>query len=81
MKGKRLVRNILIAAAGLTVLLFIILQTVLNSRVLTPLVNRIAAEYVEGELDFSRIHASVFRSFPYLNVRIEDGTLTYPHDR
>ena len=81
MKGKRILRGVLIGLAGLLVLLFAVVQIALNSRVLTRAVNRIAAEFVDGNVSFSKVHASVFRSFPHLNVTLDDCILTYPHER
>ena len=81
MKGKRVIRGVLIGLAGLLVLLFAAVQIALNSRVLTRAVNRIAAEFVDGNVSFSKVHASAFRSFPHLNVTLDDCVLTYPHAR
>ena len=66
---------------GLVAALFIIIQVALNSKVLGRIVGKIAAEFVDGDLTFSRIHASVFTSFPNLAVTIDDFTLTYPHEK
>ena len=60
MKGKRVIRGVLIGLAGLLVLLFAAVQIALNSRVLTRAVNRIAAEFVDGNVSFSKVHASAF---------------------
>ena len=79
---KKLVRNILIAIAGLLVLLLVAVQLVLSPRTLSRIVNRAVPEYLdEGRVDFSDIRASVLRSFPHLNLRIQDFSLTYPHSR
>ena len=81
MKGKRVIRGVLIGLAGVLVLLFAVVQIALNSRVLTRAVNRIAAEFVDGNVSFSKVHASAFRSFPHLNVTLDDCVLTYPHEK
>ena len=81
MKAKRLVRNVLFGIAGILVVISIALQVVLNSKVLTRVVNGIAAEYVDGDLSFSKVRASVFRSFPCLGVTLDEVALTYPHGK
>lgn len=79
---KKLVRNILIAVVALLVLLLVAVQLVLNPRTLRRIVDRVAPEYLdEGQLGFSDIRASVLRSFPHLNLRIQEFSLTYPHAR
>jgi len=80
-KGRKILRNILFAFLGLWAVILIALQVVLNSKVLTKIVNNIAAEYVDGDISFGKINASVFKSFPNLNVTIDNVSLTYPHDR
>ncbi len=80
MKALRMIRNLLLGLVVLVLLLLVALQVVLRPSVLTPIVNRVAAQYVEnGELRFSRVHASVLKDFPFLNVSLEDGALVYPH--
>ena len=81
MKGKRVIRGVLIGLAGLLVLLVVAVQVALNSRVLTRAVNRIAAEFVDGNVSFSKVHASAFRSFPHLNVTLDSCVITYPHEK
>lgn len=80
-RKRRGLRIVLWAILGLWVLVMVALQVALNSKVLTRIANRIAGEYVEGDVSFSNIKASVFKSFPNLNVSIDDFILTYPHDR
>ena len=81
MNVKKTVRNILLGIVGLLVVVLVALQVLLRPKVLTGMVNRLAAEYVDGDIAFSRIKASVIKSFPYLNVTADDFTLTYPHDK
>ena len=84
-KGKGRVRKwlkgILIAFLGLWAVVIIALQLLLSSAFLTKVVNRLADRYVDGTVTFSDVKASMFRSFPNLNVSIGDFSLTYPHDR
>ncbi|MCR5003677.1 MAG: hypothetical protein K5984_04840 [Bacteroidales bacterium] len=74
-------RGILFAVAGVWAVALVAMQVVLNSKVLTKIVNDIAAEYVEGDIAFGEIKASVIKSFPNLNVSLTDFSITYPHDR
>ena len=74
-------KAVLWSLLGLWVLLILILQVALNSTFLTKVVNHFAEQYVDGEVTFSGIKASMFKSFPNLNVSMDDFTLTYPHER
>lgn len=66
---------------GLWAVVIVAMQVVLNSGFLTKNINRIASEYVDGSISFGRVSASMFRSFPNLNLEIEDFSVVYPHDR
>lgn len=66
---------------GLWLLIIIALQIVLNSGFLTRNVNRLASEYVDADISFGKVSASMFKSFPNLNVEIEDLRISYPHER
>lgn len=81
MKAKKVVRGILLGILGFLLVVLLTVQFLLRPSVLTRLVNKYAAEYVEGSLEFSKVRASVFRSFPNLNVSIDSCALTYPHER
>lgn len=63
------------------VAMLVILEVVLSQSVLTGLVNRYASEYVDGELKFGRISASMFRRFPNVVLTLDDFAITYPSDR
>ena len=82
MKALRIIRNIVLGLIGLVLLALVALQVVLRPKVLTPIVNRFAEQYVDGgELKFSKVRASVLKDFPYLNFTLDDFALVYPHDR
>ena len=82
MKALRIIRNILLGLVGLVLLALVALQIALRPKVLTPLVNRFAEQYVDGgELRFSQVRAHVLKDFPYLNLKLDDFALVYPHDR
>ncbi|MCR5003867.1 MAG: AsmA family protein, partial [Bacteroidales bacterium] len=74
-------KGILFTFIGLWAVILVAMQVVLNSNVLTKIVNNIAAEYVDGDIAFGEIKASVIKSFPDLNVSLTDFSITYPHDR
>ena len=77
----RWLKPVLWIIMGIWAVIVIVLQIALNSKVLTRIVNDAAKEYVDGDVSFSGIKASMFRSFPNLNVTIDNFSITYPHDR
>ena len=79
--SRRWLRPVLWTVLEIWAVIIIVLQVALNSTVLTRIVNDAASEYVDGDVTFSGIKASMFRSFPNLNVTIDDFSITYPHDR
>lgn len=70
-----------LSLAGLFLAVLLTLQIILNEKLLTRIVNKVAAEYVDGNLVFSRVHASVIKSFPHLDVSLDSCSLTYPHEK
>ena len=81
MKTRKLLRNILIGIVGFFVLLILAVQIVLSPRFLTKMINKYGADYVDGTIHVDKVSASVFRSFPYLNLRADGLAVTYPHDK
>lgn len=79
--ARRWWKPVLWTLLGIWAIVIIALQIILNSSVLTRIVSDVANEYVEGDVTFSGIKASMFKSFPNLNVTIDDFSITYPHDR
>lgn len=67
--------------AGIWLALLIILQAALSPAVLSKVVDKLAPQYIDGDLSFSRIKISMFRYFPNVGITLEDGALTYPADR
>lgn len=57
------------------------LQVLLHSRVVDNLIDKCAAEYIDGDLNYSKLDISLFKSFPKIRVTIDTLSLTYPHDR
>lgn len=74
-------RAVLFSILGIWAFVIIALQVLLNSKVMTRVVNAVASEYIDGSIVFDKVTASMFRSFPYFNVTIDDFSITYPHDR
>lgn len=81
MKAWKLIRNTLIGLVALVLVLLVTLQVLLRPQVLTRIVNKVATEYVEGDVNFSQVRAHVIKSFPYLNLDIKGFSITYPHSR
>lgn len=77
----RFLKGLLITVVLLAAIIFGAIQLVLSPSFLTKAVTRIASSYVDGEVSFGKIEASVFKSFPFVHVSIDDFCLTYPHDR
>ena len=76
------ISGIIVAAlAALILLAFASLPLLLNSRIVTDLVDRYAAEYIDGELEYSGLHISLYRDFPLVEITLENAALTYPHER
>jgi len=81
LKAWKVIRNVLLGILGLGVALLIVFQIMMRPSVLTGLVNRFAAEYVDGDLHFRKVRAHVIKSFPFLNLEAEAFSITYPHSR
>lgn len=80
-KAGKIVRNVLLGFTGGLVALLAVVQIALSEKVLTRIVNRVASTFVDGDVRFDRVRASVIRSFPHLNVTADGLVVTYPHDK
>ncbi len=78
---RRIVKIVLFSFLGLWAFVIILMQIILTPKVLTRIVNKAAVQYVNGDVNFGRISGSMLKSFPNLNVTIDDFSLTYPHSR
>lgn len=82
MKAWKVTRNVLLGLAGLVILLLVTFQVLLRPKVLTGIANNLASTLVpEGNVEIGIIKAHVIKSFPNLNIYIEDIAITYPHER
>lgn len=71
----------LLGIIGAWIALLLLLEACLSPAVMSKIVRKVAAEYIDGSLDFTTARASIFKRFPSLYVDIEDFSLTYPTDR
>lgn len=76
-----IIGKVLLGISGIWIGLLIILELTLSPAVTSKVVKKVAAEYIDGSLDFSKARISLFKRFPSLYVEIEDFCLTYPADR
>ncbi len=74
-------KKIVLWIIGIWVLLLAVIQLVLSPAFLTRMTNRYAAEFIDGNVSFGKVSASVFRNFPNLNVTFNDFSVTYPAER
>ena len=79
--GFRILLKTIAWVAGVWICLLVVLQIVLSPVILTKIVNRFAAEYVDGTLAFGKVRLAMFRHFPNIGISMEDCSLTYPADR
>ena len=70
---------------GIIVLLWALvltaIQLVVKTDLLTRLVDRAAATFVDGRVSYGGVRISVLESFPNLNLQLDSVSVTYPHDR
>ena len=66
---------------GIWAALLVIAQVALSPAVLTRILNKVTAEYIDGEISFGKAYVSMFRRFPNISITLEDFAITYPADR
>ena len=76
-----IIGKVILGILAAWIILIAILEFSLSPTVMSRIVKKVAAEYVDGTLDFSKARVSLFKRFPSLYVEIEDFCLTYPADR
>lgn len=81
--GKR--RNIFLKTGlwglGIWVSIMVVVEITLSSTVLTDILNRVAAEYIDGSISFGKAEVSLFKRFPKATMTLEDFSITYPSER
>ena len=79
--GKRWFVRTLAVIIGVWTVSVIAFEILLSTPLVTNTVNRIAARYIDGEISFGRVSASMLKNFPSLTLELEDFSVTYPSDR
>lgn len=78
-------RNILLRIIAWSICIWaaviLAIEILLSTSILTTSVNRIAARYIDGEISFGRVSASMVNNFPSMTITLEDLNITYPSDR
>ena len=77
----RRMMSLLLWMIGIFVALVLILQLVFTSSMLTDVVNRYAAEYVDGDVNFGNVQVNMFRRFPNISIAMDNVSVTYPADK
>ena len=80
-KALRISGIVVAALLGLVLLVLAALPLLLNSKVVTNLVDKYAAEYIDGDLEYARIRIHLYRDLPRVGITLEDVALTYPHGK
>lgn len=80
-KRRLILPKIMAWVLGIWVAVILILEILLSTPLLTRSVNRIAADYIDGEISFGKVTASMLKNFPSMTLTLEDLSITYPSDR
>ena len=64
MKAGKVIRNTVIGILALVLVLLVTLQVLLRPQVLTRIVNQVAKDYVDADVNFREVRAHVIKSFP-----------------
>lgn len=78
--GKRIFKA-LIWIIGIWLTLMLVIQIALSPSVTGRLIDRVAAEYIDGEVNAGNASVSLFRRFPNATVSIDSFSITYPAER
>ncbi len=73
---RRLIKVLLIVLAsvvGLFILLGVAIWLILTPPRLTPLVNRVATEYLDATVHFDTVRLSLFKNFPHVTLELQNG--------
>ena len=77
---KKWLKIAIISVLGFIAVVLVVLQIVLNSKLVTDMIDEFAVEYIDGKLAYSRPKVSVISTFPSVRVRLDSVSVTYPHD-
>ena len=62
--------------AGIWLGILIALELFLTSSALTNIVNKVASDYIDGELSFGKVELSMFKRFPSASISLENFSIT-----
>ena len=74
-------RRILIGIMAFWIGSVALTEVLLSTPMVTDAVNRIASQYIDGNISFGKVSASLLKNFPSLTLNLEDLCITYPADR
>ena len=80
-QAAKVTAKVILWIAAVAMAIMVLLEIVLSGAVLTGIVSRVADEYVDGDIHFGKVRASLFRRFPATTLTLEDFHITYPADR
>lgn len=83
-RNKPLLRGVLkaiLALAGIWLAILVIIQIALSPKAVDRLIDKYAAEYIDGQIHIGKASLSVFRHFPNIGMSLEDFHITYPAER
>ena len=66
---------------GFLAVIIITLQLIFTGAKATELVNKYAADYIDGNLNFGKVTVNFLRHFPKATLNLDDVILTYPADK
>lgn len=72
--NKKRIGQIVLAVAGMVLIAMIVLPVVFKSKIINK-VKQMANSSLQARLDFKEVDISLFRSFPHLDIRINDLTI------
>lgn len=71
----------LIVFFGLIIFIVVGAQIVINSRLVTNTIEKIASEYIDGSLNSGKLRIYLWRHFPKVQLKWENASVVYPHSR
>lgn len=78
---KKFLKWLLISLASILVLAIVAVSVALSPKVLTRIVNKTIAGYVDGSATVGRARLALLRSFPDATLQLDSLLVTYPHER